>query len=332
MGFLHNAVAALKLATATPEATEINNYVADTYQEAKTEKVELASGMIKSNTHDKVLSIADFTDKSPKSREKMDGDPTPEEIKQAKAIFKEMLGLKNDMKTMTAYIDAHIADWSPAVIRILIDSFEAESSKYSDLESKRDEKIREINNGHSEQYQIKKEQDAQWRDLNDKTNFYSKLMSEFAKRLRLLKEAKLTAASEKGVSDYREIPANSPLDSLVKRMKMEFKENSDGDVEVWINGVDTKYAFYPQVEYFKYKIYAVADNEDKLNAIVFEKIFTKDISRFKKDDKSYEKFVIDDKNSGVIEFNKNPTNKNFSKEYTYPLPATTNSREKVVQN
>ena len=261
-----------------------------------------------------------------KSREKMDGDPTPEEIKQAKAIFKEMLGLKNDMKTMTAYIDAHIADWSPAVIRILIDSFEAESSKYSDLESKRDEKIREINNGHSEQYQIKKEQDAQWRDLNDKTNFYSKLMSEFAKRLRLLKEAKLTAASEKGVSDYREIPANSPLDSLVKRMKMEFKETKRHKthtfIEVYINDQNTEFGIYP--EYYEYKIFIDTENP---NAIVIEK------KSKKKGSKSYKKFAIDEKNSRVLKFGKNSISETFEESDTsYPLPATTNSREKVVQN
>ena len=264
-----------------------------------------------------------------KSREKFETDPITKE--KAKKLVKKLVELK-DYKAITAYLKENIATLDKKVlkeaIKIVVEK-EVIANKTADNQGKK-----------AAHYRMLMEKDSEYKSdyysaiesekkYDNKVSFYigieSKLKKALAKKI-------LTAASEKGVSDYREIPANSPLDSLVKRMKMEFKDAvkfGRPTISVFINNEDTE--FYMTPEYFDYKIYAVADNDEKPNAIVIEKIRIKAGANSKVGDKSYKKFAIDEENSRVLEFFKDQ-NYPFEKVDSYPLPATTNSHEKVVQN
>jgi hypothetical protein len=125
MGILHTALATLKLATATPDAAEINDYVADAHKEAKTEQINFASEIITTNTHDKVLAITDFS----KSREKLDTEPTPEEIKKANDVVAEITKL-TDNDVINKYIKEHSSEWNETIINLMISKITEKENDY----------------------------------------------------------------------------------------------------------------------------------------------------------------------------------------------------------
>jgi hypothetical protein len=247
MGILHTALATLKLATATPDAAEINDYVADAHEEAKTEQINFASEIITTNTHDKVLDITNgvktrLIASQSKSREKIDTDP--ETKRAAKTLVSKLVNLK-DYSKIKAYLAENIATLDVKVLEAaVVVLVEMEEQATSNANYEGGEAARHINYVNSDpQAQGKYDQAiANEREYDKEVSFLIGIESYIKK---IIAKKDLENARAQGVvTNYKEIPANSKLDTIIKKLQITFKEDEDGLIGVYVNGKYTNFDIY----------------------------------------------------------------------------------------
>ena len=265
MGFLHNAAAALKFATFSPEATEINDYVVDAHKEAKTEQVNFAADIITDTTHNKILSVADF--QNPAKNEALGSPPS---IKEIIAAAKDLKG-----EALVNYIETN--GITVEYLREKMNEQEKEYIRYDVAWMERQREINRINNGHSDDRQIDKDTDSEMVSLDKSRNFHEeqrRLLAVIIKAYTTQKNIpKIAAAAKKTAENFaengktlEEIEKGSDLDKALKALGMELfeKENYLGTMDVYVSIDGKKVKVVNRLGFDEYKILLRTDKGERI--------------------------------------------------------------------
>ena len=264
MSILHTAAAALKLATFSPEATELNNYVADAHKEAKTEQINFASEIITTNTHDKVLAITNF--QNPAKLETLDGDPPT-----AAEIIKGSQNLKGGALRDYLLVNGVTKEYLGG----LISEAKSNHSTYKKVANNLNKDISRIRSMHATEFGDKytSSQTTNLENAEATQKFYLDRMNrleEMERALNLPTAEEMADLAATGVTSIDDVPNHEVLSKIFAELQITTK--MDGEmVKVYINGENTYYKFKPG-SYKEFSIYPVPAENGISFAVIFDKL------------------------------------------------------------
>jgi hypothetical protein len=192
----------------------------------------------------------DATDDFSKSREKLDTEPTPEEIKKANDVVAEITKL-TDNDAINKYIKEHSSEWNETIINLMISKITEKENDYLNKSVQwADEESSIV--GANPDMPEKSATIRKAKATREKHYFYAKTntMRAIIAKLKSIinkrtQQASLENARAQGVvTNYKEIPANSKLDTIIKKLQITFKEDEDGLIGVYVNGKYTNFDIY----------------------------------------------------------------------------------------
>jgi hypothetical protein len=235
------AVKGIEARAAGAELQELNN------------KVKTKATTTKKNVEKTTYYPPEFFGNTGDIDEGFDGiEPTPEDIKTAKQVYATLINFEN-IDEAKNYIDSNINNWNKSVIQLVIKQIKKQKSIANKKVNDRDYAIRKHNGMHGENYQINANADDLLIRYKIDAEFYegiaSKLRAFLEKQAHEQKLADMNAQLENAraqgvVTNYKEIPANSKLDTIIKKLQITFKEDEKGRIKLFVNGQDANFKIF----------------------------------------------------------------------------------------